>query len=181
VRSAKFSNGQLLVLGFLLLAWLSLICILAVAPEVYAETLRLAPGENARAAELLFVGALTAFILLVAVGVIRRWRWIFWLLMVAFLSGLLRVPASLVELAGWMPATGPRWYVIFQALISVAQFAIGLVMVTEYQRYGVWGHRPVRRSHLPEITRDSQTGLASAPHTQSRIAYTVPSHQRPLK
>ena len=142
MRSAKFSNGQLLVLGFLLLAWLSLICILAVAPEVYAETLRLALGEHARAAELLLVGALTAFILLVAVGVIRRWRWIFWLLMVAFLSGLLREPGSLFELAGWMPAAGPRWYVIFQALIGVAQFAIGLLMVTEYRRYGVWGHRP---------------------------------------
>ena len=55
-------------------------------------------------AELLFVGALSAFIRLIAIGVVRRRRWIFWLLRLAFLSGVLRAPASLLELA----VRGPR-------------------------------------------------------------------------
>jgi hypothetical protein len=90
---------------------------------------------------MLFLGALSAFILLIAVGVVRRWRWIFWLLLLAFLSSVLRVPASLLELANWIPASGPIWYVIFQALIGVVQFAIGLHLVIEYRHYGVWGVR----------------------------------------
>jgi hypothetical protein len=139
VKTAELSTVQLLVLGFLALAWLSLITILAVAPQVYDQSLRLASDASARPGELLFVSALTAFILLVAFGVVRRWRWIFWLVLVAFLSGVLRVPTSILQLAGWMPATGPSWYEVFQALIGVVQFAIGLVMLIDYRRYGVWG------------------------------------------
>jgi hypothetical protein len=41
------------------------------------------------------------------VGVLRRWRWTFWLVLVAFLFGVLRVPASILELMGWLPAAGP--------------------------------------------------------------------------
>jgi hypothetical protein len=129
-----------LILGFLALAWLSLVGILSVAPEVYDQSLRLPSGAGgAGSAELLFVGALSTFILFIAVGVARRWRWIFWLLVVAFLSGILRLPVSTLELAGWLPAAGPSWYLIVQALIGVAQFAIALVMLIEYRRHGMWG------------------------------------------
>jgi hypothetical protein len=141
MRSAELSNTQLLVLGFLSLAWLSLIVVLTIAPEVYDQSLRLASDGNARPAELLFPVGLSAFILLVAAGVVCRWPWVFWLLLVAFLAGILRVPASLLELAGWTPAAGPSWYVVFQALIGVAQFVIGLVLLCEYRRYGIWGRR----------------------------------------
>jgi len=141
MRSAQLSTSQLLVLGFLTLAWLSLIVVLAIAPEIYDQSLRLASDGNARPAELLFLVALSAFILFVSVGVVCRWRWAFWLLLVAFLSGVLRVPASLLELGGWIPAAGPSWYVVFQALIGAAQFVIGLVLLIEFRRYGVWGRR----------------------------------------
>jgi hypothetical protein len=124
-----------------LLVWLSFIAILAVAPDVYDQSLRLAPADHPSAAEFVLVGALSAFILLIAIGVVRRLRWIFWLLLLAFLSGALRVPASVLELAGWIPGAGPSWYVIVQALIGVVQFAIGLVLVIEYRKYGVWGRR----------------------------------------
>jgi hypothetical protein len=87
---ARLNNVQALVLGFLLLAWLSLIAVLVVAPDVYDQALRLLSSGNARQAELLFLGALSAFVLLIAVGVLRRWRWAFWLLLVAFVSGILR-------------------------------------------------------------------------------------------
>ena len=139
MRTAALSNVQLLVLCFLSLAWLSLIAVQAIAPEVYDQSLRLPSDGNARPVELLFVGALSAFIVLIGVGVLRRWRWLFWLLLIAFLFGILRVPASILQLAGWIPAAGPRWYAIFQALIGIVQFAIGLMMLIEYRRYGVWG------------------------------------------
>ena len=115
-EECELSTSQLLVLGFLSLAWLSLIVLLAIAPEIYDQSLRLASDGNPRPAELLFLVALSAFIVLVAAGVVCRWRWVFWLLLVAFLSGILRVPASVLELAGWIPAGGPSWYEVFQAL-----------------------------------------------------------------
>jgi hypothetical protein len=139
MHKATLNRVQALVLSFLSLAWLSLIGVLAVAPEIYDRTLQVPSDGNARLAELLFLGAVSALILIIAIGVVLRWRWIFWLLLIAFLSGVLRVPASMLELAGWIPASGPIWYVVFQAVIGIVQFAIGLVLLIEYRHYGVWG------------------------------------------
>jgi hypothetical protein len=141
MRKARLNEAQWLVLAFLSFAWLSLIVVLAAAPEVYEQTLGVRSEGDARPTELLFLGALSMFILLLVVSVLRRWRWAFWLLLVAFLAGILRVPATILELAGWIPKSGPSWYVMFQALIGIVQFAIGLVLVIQYRRYGVWGRR----------------------------------------
>ena len=127
-----------LVLGFFLLAWAGLVVILAAAPEVYDQTLKLPPGDR-RPAEIAFLAAISAFIALLGLGVLRRWRWMFWLIVVAFLFGVLRVPASILELTGALPAAGPTWYVLFQALVGLLQCAIGLAMLAGYRRAGVWG------------------------------------------
>ena len=82
---------------------------------------------------------ITAFISLLAVGVCKRWRWTFWLMLVAFLFGVLRVPASILELMGVLSATGPTWYVVFQAVLGLVQFGIGLLMLAGFRRAGVWG------------------------------------------
>src|SRR4029453_19678810 len=106
------NRTQALVLGFFLMALASLLVILLAAPEVYDQALRL-PGTG-RATEIAFLAALTAFITLLAVGVVRRWRWAFWLVLVACLAGALRVPVAALELVGLVPAAGPRWYVALQ-------------------------------------------------------------------
>jgi hypothetical protein len=129
---------QRLVLGFLAVAWLSLLVILAVAPEVYDQALKLPPGRHLLV-DGLFLAALTAFLVALAVGIVRRWRWIFWLILVAFLAGVLRVPAALLELTGVLPASGPAWYTVFQAVVGVVQFAIGLAMLRGFRRSGIWG------------------------------------------
>ena len=85
------------------------------------------------------MAALVAFIVLLAIGVLRRWRWMFWLIMVAFLAGVLRVPVVILQLKGLLAADVPTWYLLFQALLGVVQFAIGLAMVAGYRRAGVWG------------------------------------------
>ena len=41
--------------------------------------------------------ALAAFLVVLGVRVVRRWRWTFWLVTVAFLAGALRVPAAACE------------------------------------------------------------------------------------
>jgi len=129
---------QRLVLGFFAAAWLSLVAILAVAPEVYDQALKIPPGRHVLE-DATFLAALTVFLVVLAIGVLRRWRWMFWLILVAFLAGALRVPASLLELTGVLPASGPAWYAVFQAVIGVLQVAIGLAMLTGYRRHGAWG------------------------------------------
>ena len=63
----------------------------------------------------------------------------FWLVLVAFLAGLLRVPASALQLVGLLPSAGPTWYLLLQAAIGLVQFAIGLAMLVGLRKTGPWG------------------------------------------
>jgi hypothetical protein len=131
------NRTQALVLGFFVVAWGSLVVILVVAPEVYDQALRL--PDSSGVAEAAFLAVLAALLGLLAVGVLRRWRWIFWLVLVAFLAGILRVPVAILQLTGVLGADAPTWYVAFQGVIGLAQVAIGLAMLAGYRRSGVWG------------------------------------------
>ncbi|HEU0193142.1 MAG TPA: hypothetical protein VFQ71_03025 [Gaiellales bacterium] len=132
------NRTQTLVLGFFGLMWISLVVILVSAPEVYDETFRQLPADL-HTAEAGFLALITVVMGLLAIGVLRRWRWIFWLLTVAFLGGALHVPAALLELTGVLPTADPIWYVLLQAFVGLVQFALGLLMVAGYRREGPWG------------------------------------------
>jgi hypothetical protein len=129
------NKTQALVLGFFGLAWASLVVLLVLAPDVYGRALGLHSAE----AGLLFLVAISAFIALLAIGAIRRWRWAFWLIFVAFLFGPLRVVASVLALSGVLPADGPPWYVLYQATLGLVQFIIALAMLAGYRQAGAWG------------------------------------------
>ncbi len=76
---------------------------------------------------------------MLSTGVIRSWRWTFWLILVVFLVGIVRVPASALQLAGIVPRQGPAWYVVLQAVVGLIQFVIALAMLAGYRKAGVWG------------------------------------------
>lgn len=136
LRSVNRTQG--LVLGFFVFVWVALVIILVAAPEVYDETLKLSAGGRL-AGEIAFLAMISAFIALLGVGVFRRWRWVFWLIAVAFLFGVLRLPVSILQLAGLLSADFPVWYTLFQALLGLVQFVIGLAMLSGYRREGAWG------------------------------------------
>ena len=115
--------------------------ILAVQPKIYVSALNLSAGRHLLA-ELAFLGALSTFIVLLVVGVLRRWT--FWLILVAFLFGVVRVPASVLVLTGVLPPAGPTWYVLFQALLGLVQVTIGLLMLAGYRRAGPCGNPDAR-------------------------------------
>ena len=125
------------MLGFVVAAWIALLAILALAPDIYAQALK--PLGQTRAVQTSFFVVLTVFIALLAVGVLRRWRWMFWLIAVAFLAGPLRTLASILELVRIVPTGGPGWYVVFQGVIGLVQLGIGLALVRGYRRAGAWG------------------------------------------
>jgi len=138
-RGAGINRTQSLVLAFFLLTWATAMTILVVAPQVYDPALRRAPGSPP-VAQAAFVVALSGLICAVLVGVVRRWRWLFWLILAVFFLGVLRVPVTVLELAGHTAAS-PTWYVALQGGVGVIQFAIALAMVAGYRRSGVWGAR----------------------------------------
>src|SRR6266496_3755885 len=131
------NRTQTLVLGFFLMVLLSVLTIRVAAPDVYDQALRLPSGIPWL--DVGFLAALVTFIGLLAIGVLRRWRWIFWLITVAFLAGVLRVPAVALQLTGFLAADTPTWYLLFQGFLGVVQFVIGLALVAGYRRAGVWG------------------------------------------
>jgi hypothetical protein len=132
------NRTQALVLGFFMVVVASLVVIRAAAPRVYDHALRF-PSGWPRWAPTAFLVVLAAWIGLLTVGVLRRWRWTFWLILVAFLFGVLRVPVAILQLLGVLHAGTPPWYVLFQGLIGLAQLAIGLAMLAGYRRAGVGG------------------------------------------
>jgi len=111
---------------------------LVLSPEVYGQTVRQVGGDS-RTIETSFLIAVSALIALLVLGVVRRWRWTFWLILVAFFFGVLRLPASALQLAGILPVSGPPWYEALQGAIGVVQFLIALAMFVGYRKGGVWG------------------------------------------
>src|SRR5438132_4182790 len=92
----RMNRTQLLVLGFLGFAWIGLVSILLIAPEIYDASLKL-DSANRRLGEIGFLTALSVFITCVAFGVVRRWRWTFWVMLVASLAGVLRTLPSVLQ------------------------------------------------------------------------------------
>ena len=129
------NRTQALVLGFFLVVWATLMVLFAVVPGDYYRAMNL----SSAGAGLLFLVGISAFIALLGVGVLRRWRWMFWLIAIAFLFGVLRVPATFLMLEGVLPADGPTWYVLYQGVLGVVQFAIAVLMLVGYRRAGTWG------------------------------------------
>ncbi|TMC10496.1 MAG: hypothetical protein E6J30_03220 [Chloroflexi bacterium] len=108
------SRTQVIVLAFVAAAWAAVVAILAAAPDVYDQALGL-PIVDRRQFEVVF-------------------------LLVAFLAGVIRLPASALELAGAIPHQGPAWYVVLQGVIGAVQFVIGIAMLVGYRRNGLWGN-----------------------------------------
>jgi hypothetical protein len=126
-----------LVLALFASYWVVVIVIWIAARPVFDQVGGLRHGQvSAEGAEVL---ALTALLTLLSVGVIRGWRWLFWLILIAFLAGILRVPAAALELAGKIPQQGPAWYVVLTATVGMIQFAVALRMAAAYRTSGVWG------------------------------------------
>lgn len=131
------SPAKMLVLGFFAAYWVTVVVILVAAPHVYDQVAGLPSGQ--RAAEIRDFIVATALFGVLCTGVLRGWRWTFWLILVVFMAGLLRVPASALQLAGYLPAQGPNWFVVLMAVVGLTQFVIALVMLTGYRKAGVWG------------------------------------------
>jgi hypothetical protein len=117
---------------------MSLVALLVASPAVREVTVSRIPGSGTSTI-IAFVVALSGFLTVLAIGVLRRWRWVFWLLLVAFAAGLARVPIAVLQLSGRIASEGPNWYVVVQGVIGVIQVGLAVAMFAGYRRAGPWG------------------------------------------
>jgi hypothetical protein len=92
-----------------------------------------------RPAEIAAVLVLTALLTLLSTGVVRGWRWTFWLIQIVFLAGILRLPVAVLEVSGKVSSQGPTWFVVFTAVVGLTQFSIGLAMLAVHRKSALWG------------------------------------------
>src|SRR5437660_10707686 len=81
------------MIAFFILAALSLLVVYVADPAIYAQSLALTSSPTDRypvPVTLFLVGILTVIALLV-LGVVRHWRWVFCLMLVAFPSSSLHI------------------------------------------------------------------------------------------
>jgi hypothetical protein len=137
------NRTKVVVLALFASYWIVVVVILVTARDVYdvllAQAVPLPPSGDRRPAEIGTLLALTVLLALLSTGVIRGWRWSIWLILVVFLIGILRVPASALALAGIAPNQSPTWYVALQAAVGLIQFVIALTMLAGYRKAGIWG------------------------------------------
>lgn len=128
------------LMAFFVLAALSAVVVYLAAPSVYANLLMLHLSPTDRypyPATLVLVGILLV-IATVMVGVVQHWRWLFWLLLIAFGASILDIPVTILQLMGVVPSVFPAWYSLYRMGVALVEVAIAVWMLQLYRRYGVW-------------------------------------------
>jgi hypothetical protein len=128
------------MIAFFILAALSLLVVYLADPSIYAQSLSLAssPADRYPVPVTLFLVSILAVIALLILGVVRHWRWVFWLLLVAFASSALQIPVTLLQVAARLPSSDPLWYSLLRMGVAVIELALAVWMIQIYRHEGVW-------------------------------------------
>ena len=104
-RSGKVWEFERLLLLFFFFAALSVVVMYLVTPSLYVTKLLLAPSptDPHLLPATLFLASILVVVVVIMVGVIQHWRWVFWLLLVAFGCSILEFSAILLHLPGHPP------------------------------------------------------------------------------
>jgi hypothetical protein len=142
---------QIALIGFFGLAGSFLLAVYLVAPSIYVQVLlgHEAAADTRPAYVTAFIVAILLLVVLLVVGVLRRWRWVFWLVLVAFTAQIIAVPIDVLQLAGVMSLPYPVWYETIRLAVSILQIGIGVWMIWLYRRCGVWALGGARRENAP--------------------------------
>ena len=86
---------------------------------------------------LILVGILMV-ITIVLVGIVQHWRWLFWLLLIAFDFSILEIPVTILQLVGVVPSLFPGWYSLARMGSVLIEVPMAVWMLHIYRHYGVW-------------------------------------------
>jgi pimeloyl-ACP methyl ester carboxylesterase len=150
---AKLLERALVVFVGLLLG--SLLIIFAIEPSIYTTTLwpGWAPTERYPWPVLLFLGALTIFLCILMYGVLHHWRWLFWLILIAFTGSVIQIPVEGLQLLGVFPNPYPVWYSLFRGGVGFIELGFAFWMIQTYRHQGIWAmgrKKAVQVSHLAQ-------------------------------
>jgi hypothetical protein len=142
-RPARHFIGMHLEMGmiaFFLFAATSLLVVYLTDPAIYAQSLALtsSPADSYPVAVTLFLVGILAVIALLMLGVVRHWRWVFWLMLVAFAASAFQLPVTLLQMTGVLPSSDPLCYSLFRMGGCVVELALAVWMISIYRREGVW-------------------------------------------
>ena len=131
---------EMVMIAFFMLAALSLLVVYIADPSIYAQSLSLtsSPAERYPVPVTLFLVGIMACIALLILGVVRHWRWVFWLMLVAFGCSALQIPVTLLQVAGILPNADPLWYNLFRMGVAIVEVGIAVWMIHIYRHEGVW-------------------------------------------
>jgi hypothetical protein len=133
------NRTQMAVIGFFGTVWLALVVIFIVQPSLYDAQLHEMGLTGQPWLRPALVAAVGLLVILLTIGSWRRWRLLFWLLLVAFAAGVVRIPLFGLQMLGLAALDVPLWYAGLQAFIGCIQVAIAIAMYVGYRRHGVWG------------------------------------------
>ncbi len=150
---AKLLERALVVFVGLLLV--SLLIIFAIEPSIYTTTLwpGWVPTERYPWPVLLFLGALTIFLCILMYGVLHHWRWLFWLILIAFTGSVIQIPVEGLQLLGVFPNPYPVWYSLFRGGVGFIELGFAFWMIQTYRHQGIWAmgrKKAVQVSHLAQ-------------------------------
>src|SRR5215469_2355823 len=125
---------EMAVIAFFIFAALSLLVVYVADPAIYAHSLALAssPADRYPVPVTLFLVGILAIIALLILGVMHHWRWVFWLMLVAFASSALQIPVTLLQVAGVLPSADPLWYSLFRLSVAIVEVGIAVWMIRIY-------------------------------------------------
>src|SRR5215469_6988334 len=131
---------EMAVIAFFIFAALSLLVVYVADPAIYAHSLSLtsSPADRYPVPVTLFLVGILAVIALLILGVVRHWRWVFWLMLVAFSGSALQIPATLLQIADVLPSSDPLWYHLFRLVVAVFELALAIWMIQVYRHSGIW-------------------------------------------
>lgn len=143
---------EMALIAFFVSAALSAWGVYVVDPSIYTKALLLEPSLTDRypLPTTLFLVCLVIFIGILIVGVVRHWRWLFWLILIAFGCSVLQIPATIFQLTGLLPTSTPVWYSLFRMGVAIIESAIALWMVHIYRHSGVWALGRKRQGSVVE-------------------------------
>src|SRR2546428_13185898 len=137
-QQALVRRLERILIAFFLMAALFVLVVYFADPSIYTNTLTLSTTDRYPLPATLFLVALLVFIAILIVGVVRHWRWLFWLLLVAFGFMILEIPATILQLTGVIPSLFPIWYSLCRMGVSMIAVVIAVWMGQIYRHYGVW-------------------------------------------
>jgi hypothetical protein len=141
---------ETVIIAFFVLALLFALAVYLIDPSIYTKTLLLEPSSADRYPypATLFLVCLFVFIAILSVGVMRHWRWLFWLLLVAFGFSILQVPVTILQLTGIFPDPTPLWYSLLRMGIAMIEIGIAVWMIQIYRHHGVWAMGKKKKTSL---------------------------------